>query len=71
MQTKAWVIKKRLFDATGDFTGSVEVKRFEQIERPNVKLGKDEALFQVVRSGVYDNRLSYPGAYGLSNREGV
>jgi hypothetical protein len=29
---KAWVIKKRLFDASGDFIDSVEVKRFNQVK---------------------------------------
>ena len=71
MELKAWVIKKRLFDAGGDFIGSTEVKRFNQVERPNVKLGKNEALFQVVKSGTYDPRLAYPAAYGLSTREGI
>lgn len=68
---KTWIINKRLFDASGDMIGFREVKRFNQDEKPVVKLGKDEALFQVVRSGVYDPRLAYPAAHGLSQREGV
>ena len=68
---KYWVIEKRVFDNTGDFIDVVEVKRFHQVERPDVKLGKDEALFKVTRFEAYDKRLSYPAAHGLSNREGV
>lgn len=70
-QLKSWVVKRRVFDSNGDFIESIEVQRFNQIERPVVALKDNEALFQVVRSGIYDRRLSYPAAFGLTKREGI
>ncbi len=66
-----WAVREKIYDATGEWVDSKEVARFVSEQKPQVKLKKNQALFLVYKPGVYDPRLAYPAAYGLSSREGV
>lgn len=68
---KKWVIREKLFDALGEWTESRTIKTIYSDNKPNLKLGKNQALFQSVSGEIYDRRLAYPAAFGLSGRQGV